>query len=65
MLYPYLTPFLDYFKLADFSNRSFQAMASRIKEFQLYLQIQNIKSIKKVLMIGAIEPFRDRRNRST
>ena len=35
MLYPYLTPFLDYFKLAEFSDRSFQAMNSRIKEFQL------------------------------
>ena len=48
MLYPYLSPFLDYFKLAEFSNRSFQAMASRINEFQHYLQDQNIKSIKKV-----------------
>ncbi|MBU4318371.1 MAG: hypothetical protein KKF30_14005 [Proteobacteria bacterium] len=48
MLYPYLTPFSDYFKLAEFSNRSFQAMASRINEFQHYLQDQNIKSIKKI-----------------
>ncbi|MBU4316122.1 MAG: tyrosine-type recombinase/integrase [Proteobacteria bacterium] len=48
MLYHYLKPFLDYFKLAEFSNRSFQAMASRINEFQHYLQDQNIKSIKKI-----------------
>ncbi|MBA3028018.1 MAG: integrase, partial [Desulfobacteraceae bacterium] len=48
MLYHYLSPFLDYFKLAEFSNRSVQAMTSRIKEFQLYLKAQKIKSIKKV-----------------
>jgi len=48
MLYPYLSPFLDYFKLAEFSEPSFQAMNSRIKEFQLYLQAQKIKSITKI-----------------
>ena len=47
MLYPYLTPFQDYFKLAEFSNRSFQAMASRINEFQDYLQSRDTKTIKK------------------
>jgi hypothetical protein len=55
MLYPYLNPFLDYFNLADFSNRSFQAMAIRINEFQHYLQTQKIKPIKKVAYKHLVE----------
>jgi hypothetical protein len=55
MLYHYSSSFLDYFKLADFSNRSFQAMASRINEFQNYLQTQKIKSIKKVAYKHLVE----------
>ena len=64
MLYPYLNPFLDYFKLAEFSNRSFQAMNSRIKEFQLYLQAQKIKSITKVSYKHLIEFAGDFQNPS-
>jgi len=55
MLYHYSSSFLDYFRLADFSNRSFQAIASRINELQNYLQIQKIKSIKKVAYKHLVE----------
>jgi site-specific recombinase XerD len=64
MLYPYSNPFLDYFKLADFSNRSFQAMASRINEFQHYLQTRKIKSIKKVAYRHLVEFAGDFQNPS-
>jgi site-specific recombinase XerD len=55
MLYAFLSPFLDYFKLADFSGRSFQAVNSRINEFQRYLQLQNVRSIKKVTYTHLVE----------
>ena len=64
MLYPYLSPFLDYFELADFSNRSFQAMNSRINEFQLYLQIHKVKNIKKVTYKHLVEFAGDFQNPS-
>jgi site-specific recombinase XerD len=55
MLYRYSDPFLEYFKLADYSNRSFQAMSSRINEFQNYLTLNNIGSIKKVTYKHLVE----------
>ena len=64
MLYPYLSPFLDYFKLAAFSERSFKAMNSRIKEFQLYLQAQKIKSITKISYKHLVEFAGDFQNPS-
>lgn len=48
MLHQYFNPFLDYFKLANFSDRSIEAIASRIQEFQNYLALNKIKTIKEV-----------------
>ncbi len=48
MLHRYSSPFLEYFRLVDFSHRSIQAVTSRINEFQNYLRLHKIRSIKKV-----------------
>lgn len=55
MLHRYFNPFLDYFSLADFSDRSIEAIIARIKEFQNYLTSIKIKSIKKVTYRHLVE----------
>lgn len=55
MLHRYFNPFLDYFHVADFSHRSIQAMTDRIKEFQEFLSLKKIRSIKKVTYENLIE----------
>lgn len=48
MLHRHINQFLDYCSLADFSIRSIQALTARLNEFDLFLKIQRIRSIKKV-----------------
>ena len=48
MLYRYFEPFIEYFKLADFSDRSIGTISARINEFQGYPVSNKIRSIKKV-----------------
>lgn len=55
MLHRYFTPFLEYFDLADFAARSIQAITARVNEFQTYLNLNKIKSIKKVTYRHLIE----------
>jgi len=55
MLHHYFNPFLEYFHLADFSDRSIEAIIARIKEFRKYLISIKIKSIKKVTYQDLVE----------
>jgi len=48
MLHRHIDQFLDYCSLADFSIRSIQALTARLNEFDIFLKIQRIRSIKKV-----------------
>ena len=48
MLQQYCNQFLDYCRLADFSIRSIQALTARLNEFEAYLKLQKIRSIKKI-----------------
>lgn len=48
MLHRYINQFLEYCRLADFSIRSIQALTTRLNEFNTFLKIQKIQSIKKV-----------------
>ena len=55
MLHRYFNPFLEYFCLANFTHRSIQAMTARVKEFQEYLSLKKIRSIKKVTYKHLVE----------
>ena len=48
MLHRYINQFLEYCWLADFSIRSIQALTARLNEFDTFLKIQRIWSIKRV-----------------
>jgi integrase/recombinase XerC len=48
MLHRYFSQFLEYCRLANFSNRSIQALTARLNEFEAFLKSQRIRSIKKV-----------------
>ncbi len=48
MLHRQINQFLDYCGLADFSIPSIQALTARLNEFDIFLKIQPIRSIKKV-----------------
>jgi len=48
MLHRHINQFIDYAKLADFSIRSIQALSARLNEFENFLKIQRIRSVKRV-----------------
>ncbi len=48
MLHRQINQFLDYCGLADFSPRSIQTLTARLYEFEIFLKLQRILSIKKV-----------------
>ena len=48
MLHRYINQFLDYCSLADFSNRSIQALTIRLNEFDIFLKTQRIRSVKRI-----------------
>ena len=48
MLHRYCKQFLEYYKLADFSARSIQALTIRLNEFKAFLKSQRIRSVKKI-----------------
>jgi site-specific recombinase XerD len=48
MLNRLIKQFMEYCHLADFSDRSIQALLIRLKEFSAYLKKEKIRSIKKV-----------------
>ena len=48
MLPRLISQFLEYCKLADFSIRSIQALTTRLNEFEIFLKLQKIRSVKRV-----------------
>jgi integrase/recombinase XerC len=48
MLHRQINQFLDYCRLADFSIRSIQALTARLNEFDIFLKIHRIRSVKKI-----------------
>ena len=48
MLQRFIQQFLAYCCLADFSDRSIQALIARLNEFQSFLRVRDIRSIKKI-----------------
>jgi site-specific recombinase XerD len=55
MLRRYSNQFLEYFNLADYSDRSIGTISAQIKEFQKYLTSNKISSIKKVTYRHLVE----------
>jgi len=48
MLHRFINQFLDYCRLADFSERSLQALTARSTEFESFLKSIHIRSVKKI-----------------
>lgn len=48
MLRRYFEPFIEYLKLADFADRSVEAMVARTNEFQRFLTSIKIRAVKKI-----------------
>jgi site-specific recombinase XerD len=64
MLHRHISQFLDYVKLADFSIRSIQALSARLNEFENFLIIQRIRSVKRVKYSHLIDFAASYRNAS-
>jgi hypothetical protein len=48
MLYRYCRKFLGYCRLADFSNRSIQALEIRLGELRSFARTRKLKSVKDI-----------------
>ncbi len=48
MLQRFIQQFLTYCRLANFSDRSIQALTARLNEFQSFLKSRKIRSFKKI-----------------
>ncbi len=48
MLHRYISQFLEYCRLVDFSIRSIQALNARLSEFAIFLKTNRIRSVKRV-----------------
>ena len=48
MLHRIISQFLDYCRLAEFSERSLQALTIRLSEFEIFLKILKIRSVKTI-----------------
>ena len=48
MLHRIIRQFLDYCRLAEFSERSLQALTIRLSEFEIFLKILKIWSVKTI-----------------
>ena len=64
MLYRYINQFLGYCRLADFSERSIQALTIRSNEFTNYLKTQRIRSVKKITYQHLVDFVADYKNPS-
>ena len=54
MLHAHIIRFMDYCRLVDFSERSIQTLTARTKEFQSFLKIRNIRSVKKISYLDLV-----------
>ncbi len=48
MLHRYISQFLEYSRLVDFSIRSIQTLTARLNEFDNFLKTVRIRSVKKM-----------------
>lgn len=48
MLQRFIQEFLGYCRLANFSDRSIQTLTARLNEFQSFLKVRDIRSVKKI-----------------
>jgi hypothetical protein len=55
MLHRYISQFLEYCRLVDFSICSIQALSARLNEFALFLELNKIRSVKRVSYQHLIE----------
>ena len=55
MLHRYISQFLEYCQLADFSVRSIQALTARLNEFETFLESQRIQSVKKISYLRLVD----------
>jgi len=54
MLHRLVHEFLDYCRLANFSDRSIQALTARLTEFQAYLKNQTTRSVTQIKYLDLI-----------
>ena len=54
MLQRFIQEFLGYCRLANFSDRSIQALTARTNEFQSFLKVRNIRSVKKITYLDLV-----------
>ncbi len=54
MLHRLVHEFRAYCRLANFFDRSIQALTARLTEFQAYLETQAIRSVKKINYLDLI-----------
>ncbi len=54
MLHAHIIRFVDYCRLANFSDRSIQALTARTNEFQSFLKTRYIRSVKKVSYLDLV-----------
>jgi len=64
MLQRFIQEFLSYCRLANFSDRSIQALTSRLNEFQSFLKIRNTRSVKKITYLDLVAFVADFNNPS-
>jgi len=60
MLHRLVHDFLDYFRLANFFDRSIQALTARLNDLKAYLKAQSIGSVKKtnyLHLVGFVAEF--------
>ncbi len=55
MLHRYISRFLEYCRLVDFSIRSIQALTAKLNEFAIFLKLNRIRSVKRVSYRHLIE----------
>ncbi len=55
MLHRLVYEFLDYCRLANFSDRSIQALTARLNELQTYHKAQSVGSLKKINYLHLID----------
>ena len=55
MLHRYISQFLEYCSLVDFSIRSIQALTARLNEFAIFMKLKRIRSVKRVSYQHLIE----------
>ena len=55
MLHRYISQFLEYCRLVDFSIRSIQTLTARLSDFATFLKLNKIRSVKRVSYRHLIE----------